>query len=320
MNVLDDDFSDDQRLLPRKGAPMARTRALPPDLPLAFLRFNEGDPTWLRALPELIARYAEKWSLTLAPHFPEIRINYVAPATRADGTSCVFKVSRWVDETSNEIAALRLWDGNGAARLLETDPDTGAMLIERLDPGTMLVEVAESDDDAATIIAAGILRQLWRPVPEQSGLRSLEDWCSAYDRNREALTRGAGGFPATLFQRADASRRDLLASTEAQTVLHGDLHHFNVLRARRAEWLAIDPKGLVGDRCFDVCQFFRNPRDVPNGVNSRRLDLFCAELGLDRARTNAWCFVHAMLDACWDFEDGNSWERTVAYAEETLSF
>jgi streptomycin 6-kinase len=294
------------------------SRAL--DLPVNFIRHNEQDPAWLRALPDLLARLAARWSLALDRYFPEIRINYVAPATRADGTPCVLKVSRHVDETRNEIAALRFWDGNGAARLLEADPDIGALLVERLDPGTMLVEVADSDDDAATVIAAEVLRRLWRPVHEPNELRTLDSWCDAYDRNREALSRGTDGFPAAMFQRADAMRRDLLASTETPTVLHGDLHHFNVLRARRAPWMAIDPKGLVGDRCFDVCQFFRNPRDVPTRVNRRRLDLFCAELGLDRARTNAWCFVHAVLDACWDFEDGNSWEHTIAYAEETLSF
>lgn len=115
-------------------------------------------------------------------------------------------------------------------------------------------------------------------------------------------------------------RRDLLASTERQTVLHGDMHHFNVLRARRATWLAIDPKGLAGDRHFDICQFLRNPHEVPADVNRRRLDIFCAELGLDRSRARDWCFVHAVLDACWDFEDGNSWDRTIAYAEETLTY
>jgi len=85
-------------------------------------------------------------------------------------------------------------------------------------------------------------------------------------------------------------------------------------------WLAIDPKGLSGDRSFDVCQFFRNPHRVPRRLNSRRLDIFCAELGLHLARTRDWCFVHAVLDACWDFEDGNPWQRAVAYAEQTLSF
>jgi streptomycin 6-kinase len=298
---------------------VAGTGRRPLDLPREFIQHND-DPAWLGALPDLLARLAARWSLMLDHPFPGIAINYVAPATRADGTAGVLKVSRYVDDTRTEIAALRLWDGRGAVRLLEADPDHGALLIERVAPGTMLVDVAKSDDDAATVIAAGVLRQLWRPAPDYYGLDSLEDWCAAYDRNREALARGAGGFPAGLFAEADSLRRDLLASTEVPTVLHGDLHHFNVLRARRAPWLAIDPKGLRGDRCFDVCQFFRNPGAVPPRVNARRLDLFCAELGLDRVRTKAWCLVHAVLDACWDFEDGNPWERAVAYAEQTRSF
>lgn len=285
-----------------------------------FISHNQADPVWLRALPDLLERLAARWSLTVHAPFPEIAYNYVAPAVRADGTQCVLKVSRYLDDTRNEIAALRLWDGQDAVRLLDADLDLGALLIERVEPGTMLVEVAETDDDAATAIAAGILGRLWRPAPEPNGLNPLAIWCAAYDRNREALARGAGGFPAALFQRADALRHDLLSSTETPTVLHGDLHHFNILRSQRAPWLAIDPKGLVGDRCFDVCQFFRNPHDVTRGVNRRRLDIFCSELGLDRARTKDWCFVHAMLDACWDFEDGNPWQRTVAYAEGTQSF
>ena len=59
---------------------------------------------------------------------------------------------------------------------------------------------------------------------------------------------------------------------------------------------------------------------MPAADNGRRLDRFCAELNLDRERTKTWCLVHAVLDACCDFEDGNPWDRAVAYAEETLSF
>jgi streptomycin 6-kinase len=287
-----------------------------------FIRDNSADPAWLRALPELVKALASRWSLTLDAPFAGIELNYVAPAVRADGTRCVLKVSRHVGETRNEIAALRLWAGAGAARLLDADPELGALLVERLEPGTMLSTVAEADDDRATVIAAGTLRQLWQPVLEgDHGLRPLDNWCQAYDRNRSALTRGVDGFPAALFQRADKLRRDLLASTTTKSVLHGDMHHFNVLRAQRADWLAIDPKGLFGDRAFDVCQFLLNPRRVPRRVNSRRLDIFCAELGLDRQRTRDWCLVHAVLDACWDFEDGNPrWPRRVAYAEQTLAF
>jgi streptomycin 6-kinase len=293
-----------------------RPRALPP----SFVRHNEADAAWLEALPDLIEGLAGRWSLTVGPPFPDIRINYVAPATRADTTACVLKLSRHVGETRTEIAALRLWQGDGAAQLLEADPELGALLLERLSPGTMLSQVAATDDDAATMIAAGVLRQLWRPVAAGHGLRGLESWCAAYDHNREALARGADGFPAALFRRADALRRDLLASAGPPSVLHGDLHHFNVLRAERADWLAIDPKGLAGDPSFDVCQFLRNPYPVPPTANRRRLDVLCAELGLDRQRTTAWCLVHAVLDACWDFEDGAAWPATIAYAEETESY
>jgi streptomycin 6-kinase len=291
-------------------------------LPAEFLQHNSPDPGWLQGLPDLLARLAARWSLTLAAPFPALRINYVAPATRADGTPCVLKVSRHVEETRSEIAALQLWDGAGAARLLEADSEIGALLVEQLRPGTMLLAVADDDDDRATVIAADVLRELWRPAPPDHGLRTLESWCTAYERNRAALSQGAGGFPAALFLRADALRAELLASAPTPVVLHGDLHHYNILRAQRAEWLAIDPKGLLGDPCFDICQYLRNPYPGPiePGLNRRRLDRFCTELGLDRERTKAWCFVHAMLDACWSFEDGESWARTVAYAEATLAF
>jgi streptomycin 6-kinase len=303
----------------------AAIRAL--HLPDEFVAKNLAEPTWLAALPARLTALSERWSLRLEPHVPGIIYNYVAPAVRADGTDCILKLSRHVEETRNEIAALLLWNGVGAARLLAADPNGGALLLERLRPGTMLTECAAADDDAATRIAAAVLRRLWRPASAADGLRPLASWLAAYDRNREALAAGAGGFPAALFRRADATRRELLASTSEQTALHGDLHHFNVLLQRpaaggREEWLSIDPKGLAGDRCFDLCQFFRNPQPqgVPIAVNTRRLDIFCNELGLERKRVQAWCFVHAVLDACWDFEDGRPWQRAVAYAEATLSF
>jgi streptomycin 6-kinase len=310
-----------------KSAPCAASsgahRADAVDLPASFVRQNAVDPTWLVGLPGLVEELAVRWSLAIAAPFPGIKFNYVAPATRADGRRCVFKLSRAVDETRTEIAALRLWGGAGAVRLLDAEPDRGALLLERLEPGTLLVEVADADDDRATRIAADVLRRLWRPTRVQDGLRSLESWCDAYERQRTALRGGAGGFPAALFDRADALRQELLASTTVPSALHGDLHHYNILRAQRADWLAIDPKGLMGDPAFDVCQFFHNPRpDCPPGprLNARRLDIFCAALSLDRQRVKDWCLVHAILNACWEYEDGRDWRPAIAYAGQTRDF
>jgi streptomycin 6-kinase len=258
--------------------------------------------------------------LTVAGPFPPTPGtpgNFVAPAITAHGSRVVLKISHHRQETRNEIAALRLWAGNGVARLLAADADLGAILLERVLPGTMLAEVA--DDDETVRVTASVLRQLWLPLPPENGLQSLETWTRAYERNRDALNAGAGSFPRALFQRADALRSELLATTTAPVALHGDMHHFNVLRSDRAGWLAIDPKGLAGDRHFDVCQFLMNPVPVSAPVNRHRLDLFSAELDLDRKRLSQWALLHAVLNACWSFEENRDWRSAVAYAEETLS-
>lgn len=281
--------------------------------------------TWPEdSLTDRVAALAARWELELEHRFPAtagLPGNFVAPAVRPDGARCVLKVSSHLSETRTEIAALAFWNGRGAARLLAAEPELGALLLERIEPGTMLAEMSD-DDEAATRIGADVLRALWRPASEADGLRSLESWCGAFDRNRDVLSRGVAGFPAELFNRADALRLQLLTSASAPVALHGDLHHFNVLRSHRSDWLAIDPKGLVGDRCFDVCQFLRNPQPVtpPPSVNRRRLDILCDELQLDPGRTRDWCLVHAVLDACWSFEEGDPVEPRVAYAEQTLLF
>ena len=274
-------------------------------------------------LRERVALVVARWGLALDERYPATPGspgNFVAPARRADGTRCVLKVSPHLRETRSEISALTAFAGVGAARLLEAEPDLGALLLERIDPGSMLAGISAQDDDAATRVAVDLLRTLWRPAGSVAGLIALESWCAAYARNRDLLSHGASGFPAELFKRADAVRGELLASTDLPVVLHGDLHHFNILRSDRAGWLAIDPKGLAGDRCFDVCQFLLNPEPVGVSVNRRRLDIFCAELELDPQRTRQWCLVHAVLNACWSFEDGEDFGSRVAYAEQTLQF
>lgn len=277
----------------------------------------------IQELAERVAALVHHWHLQIEARFPETPGspgNFVAAARRADGTPCVLKVSPHLKETRSEIAALATWRGNGAVRLLESEPELGGMLLERIEPGTMLASMPALEDDDATRVACDLLRRLWRSPESADDLTPLESWCAAYDRNRQVLSRGVAGFPAELFRRADALRAGLLASTDDRVLLHGDLHHFNILRADRSEWLAIDPKGLVGDRYFDVCQFLLNPRAVPVRVNRRRLDVFCTELDLDPQRTRQWCLVHAVLNACWSFEDGERYRPRVAYAQQTLQF
>ncbi len=105
-------------------------------------------------------------------------------------------------------------------------------------------------------------------------------------------------------------------------LLHGDLHHDNILAAEREPWLAIDPKGIVGEPAYEVGALLRNPlpgllaRPEPGRVLARRIEQLAAELGFDRARIRGWALAQAVLSAWWSYEDhGDGWRETIACAE-----
>ena len=140
-------------------------------LPEDFLKLmrevygTEAVNAWFQRLPSFLEEYAERWRLTLLPPFENLSFHYVAPATRADGTPVVLKTSAFSDEFEHGLASLRLFNGRGIARLLEYDQKKKVMLLERLQPGTMLESLVPERDAQATSILAAVMRQLWRPAP-----------------------------------------------------------------------------------------------------------------------------------------------------------
>ena len=275
---------------------------------------------WRERLPVLVTECEERWSLEVDPPFPELSFNYAAPALRASGVAAVLKLSFPGDAGfEREAEALGLFAGRGAARLLELDLDRGAMLLECLEPGVPLTTVW--DDEEATSIAAGVLRQLRRPVPPRHPFPSVSEWAQGFDRLRRDFGGGTGPMPAALVEKAEALFADLLASQGESALLHGDLHHQNVLAARREPWLAIDPKGVVGEPAYDAAALLHNPTELldaprPGKVLERRVDLLSEELGLERARVRNWGIAQAVLAAYWGLEDGGRvWGEALVFAE-----
>ena len=279
---------------------------------------SEGT-AWLQQVPDLIDEYAARWSLTVGPPFDNLSYNYVAPAVRVDGTACVLKLGVPRDELVTEIEALRLYDGRGAAALLAADADRGVMLLERLTPGAPLSRL--EDDDGATVVAAEVMRGLWRPPPPAHPFPNVADWLQGLSRLRRRFDGGTGPLERRLVEQAEALAADLLASTETEVVLHGDLHHDNILSAARQPWLAIDPKGVVGDPVYEVGALLRNPvpqvysHPHPVALTRRRVDLLADRLGFDRRRIVGWALAQAVLSAWWSIEDeGYGWEGAMSGA------
>lgn len=296
----------------------------PPPIPEGFARTlvslrGPGITPWLKALPDLLAEVSDRWSLTPAPPFPNLSYNFVIPATRTDGTRAVLKLSPPDDkEFATEAAALAAFDGRGICRLLELDLERGAMLLERLQPGVPLTTVG--DDEEATRIAAGVMGKLGRPAPAEHAFPTVRDWARGFERLRRRFDGGTGPMPQDLVEEAEAHFADLLASEGEPLLLHGDLHHENVLSAGRGPWLAIDPKGVVGEAAYETAALLHNPVEAldapdPARLLERRIDILTAELGLDRDRVRAWGLAQAVLSAYWSLEDGGKvWDGALHFA------
>jgi streptomycin 6-kinase len=301
------------------------------DIPAGFSthiqdRLGSRGIAWLRDLPSLVADLSDRWRIVPGAPF-ELSYNYVVRAGVRDGTEAVLKIAPpWEDgELDREIHALRLYGGHGACRLLESDLVNNAMLLERLRPGEMLAGSVTEDDDAATRIGADVMRRLWRPaaeIPDPGLFKPLAEWfIRAFPRHR-AEYGGPGPFPPAVVEYAEATVPELLASSPGDVVLHGDFHHYNVLSSDRG-WLAIDPKGMLGDPAYEIGPFVLNP-DIGSTVKSRavldrRLDIFADELGYDRQRLHNWAIAHAVLSACWSAENnGSGWQVAIAAAQNLL--
>ncbi|MBT7616802.1 MAG: hypothetical protein HN590_05900 [Calditrichaeota bacterium] len=281
---------------------------------------GEHGLSWLEGLPLLLRDFEKRWSLKIQPHFTPLSYNFVAPAITRDGSEVVVKAGYPNAAIQNEIASLEHFNGLGCIKLLNADSDQGVMLLEKVTPGDMLSTVA--DDVEATSIACETMRNLRKSPPIKYNYPSIADWGKGFTNLRKQFKGGHGPFPPKLIHRAEAIFRELLNSANESVLLHGDLHHYNILCAGNGSWMAVDPQGVTGEVVYETGAFLRNPypqllkKTNPRKILSNRIDLFTEELGFDRDRIAAWGFAQAVLSAWWSYEDhGTGWEWGVRCAE-----
>jgi streptomycin 6-kinase len=265
---------------------MARRGAAPPAL--AFPATARGVPladpgldrAWQDRLPRLVEECATQWDLELEDPLPGGNVSVVLPAGDA-----VLKIQWPHRESEHEAAALELWDGDGAVRLVAHDEERHALLLERCRPGTHLREL---DADAALGVLIGLLPRLWKPagLPFRS-LAEEAGWWAGHIRDE--WDEAGRPFEEELVDAAVSALEELAPTQGEQVLIHQDLHADNVLATEREPWLAIDPKPLVGEREFGLAPIIRS---VELGHSKRevvrRLDRLSSELDLDRERARGW--------------------------------
>jgi streptomycin 6-kinase len=281
-----------------------------------LLSFPAEGPGWLEQLPALLEQACRRWELTPGEPFL-LSFNYVTAAQRADGSEAALKIGVPNFELASEIHALQWFGGDGVCRVLEADPAAGMLLLERLRPGEMLTSL--KDDEQRTRIGAEVMARVRRPAPEGMPFIRLEDWFGELRKLRPRFGGGTGYFPRRLVEHVEATLPGLLEARPPM-LIHGDLHHFNILSSSRG-WLAIDPKGVVGNPEYEVGPFLINPWgeyvDDPGAVRmiGRRIAILSEVLGYERERIRDWGVCHAVLSAFWSMTPDTTGDSSLQCGE-----
>jgi streptomycin 6-kinase len=248
--------------------------------------------TWLKLLPELIEELQGRWELSLGdPWTDDASSAWVAPAVQKDGSRVVLKLGMPHLEAAHEIDGLCFWDGKPTVRLLRADRVHHAMLLERCEPGTSLRDVP---DEEADVVLAELLHGMWQAPPAGHPFRPLSMMLAAW--TEETLAAREQWTDPDLVRAGLRTFEELSAASRHDVLLATDLHAGNVLRARRAPWLVIDPKPFVGDRAYDATQHLFNCQARMTAAPGTTIRRFADLLGVDHERVRLWMFARSAAE------------------------
>jgi streptomycin 6-kinase len=256
-----------------------------------------------------LARVLERWGVTLGEPYRDVYPgNLVYRCALADGTPAVVKTEpdrAEEDEFLTGIDALLLYGGHGMVRVLQVARDERVVLMELVVPGESLWHAPISSALAA---AASVMARLRRAPPTPHAFPDVRAYDRAWPKHLR-LYGGPGPIDADLFEVRERLFIELCESSAAPVVLHGDLHYGNVLSSEREGWLAIDPKGVSGEPCYEVGDLFRNRVDElyaasdPVRAMRWRVEALADLTAFDRERIRLWALAQAVLSEVWSVDD-----------------
>lgn len=275
---------------------------------LNWLEGSAKGRAWLRDLPVQVNACVSKWGLTLEEPYRQSFVSIVFPARLMSGAPRVLKIQYPHPESDHEEEALRLWNGEGAVRLFDYDPEQHALLLERCEPGDHLSCTGTAE---ALKFFIETLPRLW--VKAGKPFKSAMDEASGWLAELPLIWERAGRpFEPALLEAALESLDRLRGTQGEQVLIHQDLHGDNVLSASREPWLVIDPKPLTGERELSLAPIIRNyDYGHSRAAVIDRLDKLTSVLHLDRERARLWALGQTLA---WSFDGDRVHEKHIETA------
>ncbi len=259
---------------------------------------NRGK-AWLENLPEIVKATARAYGLSDLTPVGNLSYNYVLSGVQGNAP-IILKQSLDIEALRREAAAFAAFAGFGTVKVLAEDK--GMLILERVVPGDSLKSYFSARDDEAIYIACTMMKRLHlAPLPKDGTFPHIKDWLMALDREWD--------MPTSYLHKARQLRDNLLATSSKSVLLHGDLHHDNILFQHDKDWLVIDPKGVIGEPAYEVAAFIRNPipelvaLEIAPSIINNRITTFAKILNLPLSRIIDWCFVQSVLSWVWYLED-----------------
>ncbi len=272
-------------------------------IPAQLIESHEDEsPEWLAALPAQLDEYLARWDLTQTGGFLNGAASLIVPVVRRDGTEAMLKLQPRNGESESEALALRTWSRDDVVTVLEDDPATAVLLLERLHDQTL--NAVPDHVEATRILAELMARLIVVPAPPQ--VRKLADIAAEMVEDAADLELDDPVEQRLVRRYADQVRE--LIPESGDRLLHWDLHYGNVLASDRQPWLVIDPKPLAGDPAFELFQVLHNRWDDLLATGNLhqairdRFDLMLEVTAIDRNRALAWTAGRILQNVIWDEE------------------
>ena len=260
--------------------------------------YGEKGKAWIDELPQIVSAISSRLDLRDLKEVTNLTYNYVLSGFQGDDP-IILKLGLDNEALVREAFALRYFEGCGAVHVLAEDK--GMLLLERAVPGASLKNYFPNREQESIEIACVVMQKLHQVnIPENHNFPHIKDWLTALDKD--------WSIPDGYLKKARKLRGQLLKTTGPDVLLHGDLHHDNILQNGN-DLVVIDPKGVIGEPAYEVAAFIRNPipelltrAEAPNIIQGR-IARFAEALEMSERRIIDWCFVQAVLAWVWALED-----------------
>lgn len=252
---------------------------------------------WLLDLPIITKKTANEYGLSNLNPVDNLTYNYVMSGF-CGHQPIILKLSLDINGLKKEANALNAFANFGAVKILAQQD--GMLLLEQAIPGISLKSYFPTKENEAIRIVCNVIRKLHQAPFTKLDFPNIKNWLKALDKDRN--------IPTHYLKKARELRDKLLQASIQPVLLHGDLHHDNILQNGN-DWIVIDPKGVIGDSSYEIAAFIRNPLpellDLEHAgkIINNRVTKFAKILDLKPQLIRDWGFIQSVLAWVWALED-----------------